>query len=235
MVPWEFHLLLRIYPRRRSNAEVAPVGDLPSSSCPDSNVATIRMSESRAGGEDADDPGSPLDLLLQPLGGVDRVESSAVLTGKCGIGSVPYRIGESGEVNRPFLLVRAPTSGPSPARARSGLPVVSSECCATDSGGRCRKGGDRVPHRLVCGPCAGGDPRQGGGGLRADRRHRQGNHGRRPGIRRSVRTLGELRAHERPRALRGGARGGHAGERPHTGAIHRNVGADRADRSCNQD
>ena len=52
----------------------------------------------------------------------------------------------------------------------------------------------------------------------------------RPGHRRPVRALGERRAHERPRPLRGGARGGRGGERGHTGAVHRRVGAERADR-----
>ena len=44
-----------------------------------------------------------------------------------------------------------------------------------------------------------------------------------------------VRAHERPRPLRGGARGGRGGERGHTGALHRRVGAERADRGGHQD
>ena len=40
----------------------------------------------------------------------------------------------------------------------------------------------------------------------------RGGHRRRPGDRRPVRALGEVRADERPRPLRGGARGGRGGE-----------------------
>ena len=47
----------------------------------------------------------------------------------------------------------------------------------------------------------------------ADRRHDRGGHRRRAGNRGPVRALGEGSRHERTRPLRGGARGGHRGER----------------------
>ena len=75
----------------------------------------------------------------------------------------------------------------------------------------------------------------GGRGLRADRRHHRGGHRRRPGNRRPVRALGQRGRHERPRPLRGGARGGHRGERRHAGALRLDVGAQRADRGRQQD
>ena len=59
-------------------------------------------------------------------------------------------------------------------------------------------------------------PRPGGRGLRPDRRHHQGRHGRGPGNRGPIRTLGDCGRRQRPRPLRGGARGGQAGERGHT-------------------
>ena len=72
---------------------------------------------------------------------------------------------------------------------------------------------------------------RGGRGLPADRpasisRGRR----RRPGNGGPVRALGELRPHERPRPLRGGARGGRRGDRGHAGDVRRLVGAGRADR-----
>ena len=67
-----------------------------------------------------------------------------------------------------------------------------------------------------------------------ERRH-HGCRRQRPGDRRPVRTLGELRAHERPGSLRGGARGGREGDRGHAGDLRRNVGAGRADRGGHQD
>ncbi len=63
-----------------------------------------------------------------------------------------------------------------------------------------------------------GYPRPRGRGLRADRRHHQGGHRRRPGNRRPVRALGQRGGDERPRPLRGGARRGHRGERRHARA-----------------
>ena len=63
---------------------------------------------------------------------------------------------------------------------------------------------------------------------------RRGSLRQRPGHRRPVRTLGELRSHERAGSLRGGARGGRGGDRRHAGAVRRRVGADRADRGRHQ-
>ena len=61
---------------------------------------------------------------------------------------------------------------------------------AVDRGGRCGQGGDRDPHRPARRDRAGGDPRQRGRGLRADRRGHRGSHRRRPGDRRPVRAAG---------------------------------------------
>ena len=84
---------------------------------------------------------------------------------------------------------------------------------AADRGGRRRQGGDRDPHRPARRDRARGHPRPGGRGLRADRRASS----RRPppaarGPRVQYAQLGEVRADERPRPLRGGARGGRGGE-----------------------
>ena len=50
-----------------------------------------------------------------------------MLTGKCGIGSVPYRIGESGEVNRPFCSFEPRLVGPvQPGRDRDFLSFLPS-------------------------------------------------------------------------------------------------------------
>ena len=74
----------------------------------------------------------------------------------------------------------------------------------------------------------------GGGGLRADRRHHRGVHGRRPGNRGPIRALGTLGAPQRPWPLPGGA-GRRAGrERRHAGAVRLRVGGDRAARSRDQ-
>ena len=63
----------------------------------------------------------------------------------------------------------------------------------------------------------------------------EGAAARRPGNGRPVRALGERRAHERPGSLRGGPRGGRGGDRRHAGALHRRVGAGRADRGRHED
>ena len=96
---------------------------------------------------------------------------------------------------------------------------------AAGRGGRRRQGGDREPaSRPYAAIALAGLRGREAEASRADRRRHRGGHRRRPGDRRPVRALGERRAHERPRPLRGGARGGRAGERAHAGAVRRRRG-----------
>ncbi len=84
---------------------------------------------------------------------------------------------------------------------RGGQRVRSGRCVGrrlrahrpAGGGGRGRQGGNGEPHRPVRRDLPRGTSRPGGRGLGAHRGRHQGSHRRRPGDRRPVRTLGELR------------------------------------------